>query len=161
MARMSRRAFIGSAAAGAAAAGLGGAASAVGGDEPWENKIYPTMDPAVNWQNIVDVLANPRHRVIVLMARMHRSEGGRPMFFDLRGQPPIDITRDVRIRGQNTEVGASGTIFRSSGPHRISLSNLHLYTPRGVSPFNFSDPVDGTMMLDISSVAIGGDEPWE
>jgi hypothetical protein len=158
---MSRRAFIGTAAVGAAAAGMGGVASAVGGDEPWENKIYPTADPATNRQNIVDVLSNPRHRVIVLMSRQHRSEGGMPMSFDLQRQDPIEVPRDVRIIGQGTKIVATGTVFYSNGPYRISMSNLHFFTPVGVSPFNFMNPAQGTVMLDLSSVAIGGDEPWE
>lgn len=163
---MPRRRFLGTAAAGvgAAAMGMAGTARAVGGDEPWDNKVYPEISAINNYKNIQNAVN--RGGVVRLMAtdRTRQVTG-----FDLTGlvRPnnlPIFITRDVTIIGQNTKIRADSAVFSCNEDVKLSIRNIRFFTPIDVvpvSPLNLVQPVSGSVQLDISNVAVGGDEPWD
>ena len=155
---MERRRFIGVAAAGvgAAAMGLGGTARAIGGDEPWDNKIMPTGDAALDSRAMQD--AANRGGVVRIMST-------RGQYLNLVGSTII-IKRSVSIIGQGTKIkyGNAPAFSCSESGVKLSIRNVRFMDLGrvGISAFDITKPVQGApVQLDMSAVAIGGDEPWD
>ena len=163
MNRMPRRRFVGTAAGvGAAAMGMSGTASAVGGDEPWENKLYPTGVAQTDYNNLKNAIA--RGGVIRLM-NYNRRTGAK--YFNLVNReipfPAIVITRDVSIVGQNTKIVCNSEVFHCESSVRMSMKNLHfsMLDANTPSPFSFAKPKDGQDINVAIQVSLGNDDPWD
>ena len=159
-AQMSRGAAIrtmgvGAAAIGGAALGMSGTARAIGGDEPWDNKIYPTGNAELDYSALQDAVN--RGGVVRLMSV-------RGQHFNLQNYTVI-ISRSVSIIGQGTKI-KFGNVPAFSCVRvglKLSIRNINFMDlgRAAVNPLEITKPAQGIIQLDLSSIAIGGDEPWD
>lgn len=153
-----RRGFLGTAAAGvgAAAMGMAGMSRAVGGDEPWEHKVYPTGNAELDVPAVRNAINNSR--TVILMSTEYSEQGrGQRKAFDF-GQHTIEIRRDVSIIGQDAMIYSDGTAFSLSGNARLTMRGVSFDNPTGNIPITIST---GSPVISVAQLAIGGDEPWE
>ena len=159
---INRRGFLGTAVAGvgAVAIGMGGTANAIGGDEPWDKKVYPSRDPAQNYANIVAALTNPRNKAITLMSTTAPGPNSMRMAFNMTGQPTIEITRDVTIIGRDAKIiCGQNPVFSCSRSIHLTIRNIYFKNTFNI-PIQVSD-ANGLPGINVDQIAIGGDEPWD
>lgn len=140
---------------GAAALGMSGTTKAIGGDEPWDNKIYPTGVAAQDFKALQDAVN--RGGTVRLMSL-------RGQFFNLQNCT-VSISRSVSIIGQGTRIKFGNVPAFSCGRVglKLSIRNINFMDlgRTAANPLEISKPAQGRMLLDLSSIAIGGDEPWD
>ncbi len=159
---INRRGFLGTAVAGvgAAAIGMAGTARAIGGDEPWDKKVYPTGDSRLDRASIVAALSNPRNKSITLMSTTAPGPNSMRMAFNLTGQPTIEIIRDVTIIGRAAKIiCGQNPVFSCSRSIHLTIRNVYFKNTFNI-PIQVSD-ANGLPGVNVDQVAIGGDEPWD
>jgi hypothetical protein len=165
MNRIGRRGFIGGAAAGvgAAAVGMAGRARAIGGDEPWENRLIPTGIARLDYENLKNAIARGG---TIRMMRSDRKSGA--TFFNLVNReqplPPIEITRDVSIVGQGTLIAHNNFVFTCKSKVKITIRNIHfsMFDKNTPNPIDIEKPANhASVTLNLINVALGNDDPWD